>query len=169
MPAPRHSAHTIRVDLPTQRRYLLQSAVPVFVLYCFWVARTPPEMFSIDSPFWYPARMAVFILWLAIIYFHTKPDLRYNQKAFIAGVIFGGSWLAALLAYRCLVYLDSRPQVSAMLLPFVATAIFYGILAGFWACQSSTFWRAALSSFLFLLVQVLVDLVLHAPFYYHAN
>ena len=147
------------------RRYFFQIAIPFFFLYCFFVVRTPQEMFSVDSPFWNAARITVFIFWSVVIFSHLKPNLAWNQKAFITGVVFGGGWLAVLSATEFLLGWHAPPQ-RAHVLATVATGIFYGILSALWSCQSPTFWRRAVSSFLFFLLQAVLDLILHVPFMY---
>jgi hypothetical protein len=149
------------MTLPAPKRYFLQTAIPFFVLYCFFVAGTPQAMLFVHSPFWEVARIMVFIFWSVVTFFHLKPSLEWNQKSFIVGIIFGGGWMAVLFALWFLLSARSAPVIA-----YVATGLFYGVLSGLWSCQSPTFWRAALSSFFFFLLQLLVDLLIHMPFSY---
>lgn len=120
--------------------------VPFIIAYINYVYKTPGHVFNNSSPFWETGRILIFIFWVAVIYFtrwNNKEKKAWSPANFLIGWLVGGGFFFLYLAFA-----------RDFLQPQLANMAFISLLSGLFASSSSSYLRAALMSFVFLIMQI---------------
>ena len=166
------SSDSVRPEAGTDARTIyLRTALPVFALYVVFVWRTPGWMFHADGITFAFARIGIMAMWLALIYVsRLKRDAPWREKHFLIGFFISFPWISSWGAYLLIASLGKHPHWSDPplegYLAWIASGIFYGILSGLWTAQTRTPGYAAVSSFLFFLLQFAIDAIFLSGFHH---